>query len=64
MKVVFDTNVFISAAILGRVCEEILNICRANKDKIEIFITNEIIKEIREKLENKFYAVKRESPPL
>ena len=53
MKIVLDTNVYISAAILGRVCEEIIRLCRISK--IETFISEDIINEIKDKLIEKFY---------
>jgi putative PIN family toxin of toxin-antitoxin system len=53
MKIVLDTNVYISAAILGRVCEEIIRLCRISK--IETFISENIINEIKDKLIKKFY---------
>ena len=53
MKIVLDTNVYISAAILGRVCEEIIRLCRISK--IETLISEDIINEIKDKLIEKFY---------
>lgn len=53
MKIVLDTNVYISAAILGRVCEEIIRLCRISK--IETFISEDIINEIKDKLIKKFF---------
>ena len=52
MKIVLDTNVYISAAILGRVCEEIIQTCRFSN--LEVFISKDIIDEIRDKLSHKF----------
>jgi len=52
LKVVLDTNVFISAAILGRVCEDVVQTCRFSN--IEVFISKEIISEIKNKLLEKF----------
>ena len=53
MRVVLDTNVYISAAILGRVCEEIVQICRFSN--LEVFISKGIISELKDKLSQKFF---------
>ena len=53
MRIVLDTNIYISAAIIGRVCEEILKICRFGN--LEVFISKDIIIEIETKLKNKFF---------
>jgi len=52
LRVVLDTNIFISAALLGRVCEETIKFCRFGK--IDVFISKDIINEIEEKLRSKF----------
>lgn len=52
MKIVLDTNVYISAAILGRVCEEIIQTCRFSN--LEVFISKDIINELKDKLSRKF----------
>ena len=52
MKIVLDTNVYISAAILGRVCEEIVQTCRFSN--LEVFISKDIMDEIKDKLSHKF----------
>ena len=52
MKVVLDTNVHISAAILGRVCEEIIQTCRFSD--LEVLISKEIIGELSDRLSQKF----------
>ena len=52
MRIVLDTNIYISAAIIGRVCEEILKICRLSK--LEVFTSRDIIIEIETKLKDKF----------
>lgn len=53
MKVVFDTNIFISAAIKSPVAEDILEL--AAKTNIITLITSEgILEELREKLISKF----------
>lgn len=54
MKITLDSNIYVSAAILGRVCEEVLNICRLSTDLITVFSSIEIISEIKNKLKNKF----------
>ena len=48
-----DTNIYISAAIIGRVCEEILKICRFSS--LELFTSKDIIIEIETKLKDKFF---------
>ena len=53
MRIVLDTNIYISAAIIGRVCEEILKICRFGS--LEVFISKDIIIEIEIKLKDKFF---------
>jgi len=52
LKVVLDTNVYISAAILGRVCEEIIQTCRFSD--LEVLISKEIIGELSDRLSQKF----------
>lgn len=53
MRVVLDTNVYISAAIIGRVREEIIKTCRFSN--LKVFISEDIINEIKVKLKNKFF---------
>jgi uncharacterized protein len=53
LQVVLDTNIYISAAIIGRVCEEILKIYRFRK--IAVFISADIITELEAKLKDKFF---------
>ena len=53
MRIVLDTNIYISAAIIGRVCEEILKICRFSS--LELFTSKDIIIEIETKLKEKFF---------
>jgi len=52
LRVVLDTNVYISAAILGRVCEEIIQTCRFSN--LKVFISKDIMDEIKDKLSQKF----------
>lgn len=52
LRIVLDTNVYISAAILGRVCEEIIQTCRFSN--LKVFISQDIIGELKEKLFQKF----------
>jgi len=52
LRIVLDTNIFISAALLGRVCEEIIQFCRFGK--VDVFISRDIIIEIENKLRSKF----------
>jgi len=53
LRIVLDTNIYISAAIIGRICEEILRICRFSN--IEVYISKNIIIEIETKLKDKFF---------
>jgi len=52
LRIVLDTNIFISAALLGRVCEEVIQFCRFGK--VNVFISRDIISEIEDKLRSKF----------
>ena len=52
MKVVLDTNVYISAIIMGGICEKVLEEIR--KRGIEILISPDIVKEIAKVLKEKF----------
>ncbi len=53
MRVVLDTNVYISAILFGGKCEEILKL--ANQELFEIVISKKIIDEIKSVLKEKFY---------
>jgi uncharacterized protein len=53
LRIVLDTNIYISAAIIGRVCEETLKICRFSN--LEVFTSKDIIIEIETKLKDKFF---------
>ncbi|MEK7308333.1 MAG: putative toxin-antitoxin system toxin component, PIN family [Nitrospirota bacterium] len=53
MKVVLDTNVYISAILFGGNCEEILKL--ANQALFEVVISKEILDEIKSVLKGKFY---------
>ncbi len=52
LRVVLDIDVFMSAAVLGRVCEDVLKTCRFSS--IEVSISKEIITKIKNKLLEKF----------
>lgn len=52
MKVVLDTNVYISAALFGRRSEEILQL--ATVGKIELVVSPSLLGELSDKLESKF----------
>ncbi len=56
MRVVLDSNVFISALLLGRTCEEILELGRAGI--IEILTSGEILSESENVLSRKFRWVR------
>ncbi len=52
MRVVLDTNVYISAILFGGECEEILKI--ASQGLFDIVVSNKILEEIRSVLRGKF----------
>ena len=52
MRVVLDTNIYISAILFGGNCEEILRL--AEQGAFEIVISREIISEIEDVLKDKF----------
>jgi putative PIN family toxin of toxin-antitoxin system len=52
MRVVFDTNIFISAALRGGFAEDILAL--ADKKAVSILTSKEILSELRKKLITKF----------
>ncbi|MCL5884151.1 MAG: putative toxin-antitoxin system toxin component, PIN family [Deltaproteobacteria bacterium] len=52
MKVVLDSNVFLSALLLGRNCEEILELSRARV--IEVLVSEEILSELERVLRKRF----------
>jgi len=58
LKVLFDTNVLISAFLAEGVCSKIL--LRAKNGQFELYTCPFIINEFKEKLENKFSATKIE----
>ncbi len=53
MRVVLDTNIYISAILFGGKCEEILKL--ANQNLFEVVISKKIIDEIKAVLKEKFY---------
>ena len=53
MRVVLDTNVYISAMLFGGNCEEILKL--ASQALFEVVISKKIIDEIKSVLKKKFY---------
>ncbi|MBU1200691.1 putative toxin-antitoxin system toxin component, PIN family [Patescibacteria group bacterium] len=58
MKLVLDTNIYIAAFLNKGLASDILKL--AQRRKIELFISNAIIKEIRRKLSEKF-GINRET---
>lgn len=52
MRVVIDTNVYISAFIVKGTCARLLHKLNTNQDKYNIFISNEIYLELEDKLFN------------
>jgi putative PIN family toxin of toxin-antitoxin system len=53
LKVVLDTNVYISAMLFGGRCEEILKL--AGQGLFDVVISKEILDEIKSVLKGKFY---------
>lgn len=54
-RVVFDTNVYLSAILYGGKPEALLKLCRGRKKKIELYTSPSILKEIADVLSsNKF----------
>lgn len=51
-RIVFDTNIYISAILFGGIPEEILSLCRSGL--IEVCISDPIVKEITTVLTKKF----------
>jgi len=51
-RVVFDTNIYLSAFVFSGLPRKVLNL--AIKDKINLFVSPAILLEIAEKLKNKF----------
>ena len=63
LKVVLDTNVYLSAAVFGGKPEDILALAR--KKQIQLFISEAIIEEITEVLKRKFqldFMISPENP--
>lgn len=60
-KVVFDTNVYVSAAGFGGKPEMLLRLCRGRHRQIELFTSHEILKEtVRVLASDKFQFTKEE----
>lgn len=60
-KAVFDTNVYISAAVFGGKPEILLRLCRDRHKQIELFTSHEILKEtVRILASDKFQYTKEE----
>jgi len=53
MRVVLDSNVYISALLVGRGCEEILALARARV--VEILLSEDILEEVGTVLKRKFH---------
>jgi putative PIN family toxin of toxin-antitoxin system len=53
LRVVLDTNIYISAILFGGKCEEILKL--ANQTLFEVVISKKILEEIKSVLKGKFY---------
>ncbi len=54
MRIVFDTNIFISAALKGGFSEDILRIS-ASTDLVSMISSDDILKELHQKLTKKFH---------
>ena len=52
IKVVVDTNIFVSAILFGGNCEKILNL--AEENRIKLVTSPDILKELKEVLQKKF----------
>jgi len=52
MRVVLDTNIYISAIVFGGVCENLLD--RLRLKRVEVLISAFILQEVKEVLEKKF----------
>lgn len=59
MKVVFDTNVFIAAALKSGLAEDILQMA-ADTDIITLLVSKQILSEVIEKLQDKFHWLERD----
>lgn len=57
MKIIFDTNVLLSAFVTQGLSSRVLDICL---DKHELYISQWIIDETTEKLEKKFHVKKKD----
>lgn len=58
MKVVFDTNVFIAAALAGEFSENLFQL--ATDNQIELLTSEEILSELRKKLFSKFEKTEKD----
>ena len=52
IRVVVDTNIFVSAILFGGDCEKILNL--AEENRIKLITSPDILKELKEVLQKKF----------
>lgn len=52
LRIVFDTNVYVSAAIFGRRAETVMNLASAGK--VTLLVSEPILAELNEKLLHKF----------
>lgn len=52
LRIVFDTNVYISAALVGRRAETVMNLASAGK--VTLLVSEPILAELHKKLLNKF----------
>src|SRR3989304_9094612 len=53
MRIVLDTNIYIAAALQGRLTEDILRMAATTKD-IELVVSEKILTELQKKLQDKF----------
>ena len=59
IRVVVDTNIFVSAILFGGNCEKILNL--AEENRIKLITSQDILKELKEVLQKKFKFDKKMS---
>lgn len=52
ISVVFDTNVFVSAALAGGTARQLMNLARSKR--VKLFVSAEILLELAQKLRDKF----------
>lgn len=59
MKIVLETNVYIAVALQGEFAEDIIELVTTNSD-VTVIVSQEILLELRQKLEEKFNWLKED----